>query len=336
VAWRIEQAKTGRSSCRQCGQQIAQGEHRFGNDASTVQTAWYHLACAAAGKPRAFKPFAKQAAPLMAKMPKPKPKQAATRNPELEARLVANPEDEETRGVFADWLQGNGDPWGEIIALELAGNETAAKKLFKQHATTLSGGFAPRMLEWEKGFIRSVVIERKARSGHQAMLEKLLDVPATILVRSISIPINIDAAFVAFLNQRLSPAVKKLFTRLTNAVAGLALPHLEELGLWFEDGEVSVEGLAPLFAATELPKLKRFSIYNQPIPIPILTAFIDSKLLRQLECLQLTQGALDAAGVELLKKRKDALEHLAAMRVDGLIDLFRKQYEAWVAQANQR
>ena len=335
MAWRIEQAKTGRSSCRQCGQQIAKDEHRFGND--DLNATWYHLGCAEAGKPRAFKPFAKEAAALMSKAaPKAKPKQAnGGRNAELEARLVANPDDE-TRAVFADWLQGNGDPWGELIALELAGNESAAKKLFKQHVATLTGGFAPRMFEWDKGFIRRVQLEPRAKANVQReTLEKVLALPAAILLREIAIPTKIDAAFIDFLNKRLSPSVKQVFTWFTNEVAGLALPHLERLDLFaLRDVELDAAALVPLFAAKQVPRVKRLSIYNSPLSPPVLNAFLDSKLLRQLEWLELAQNALDAGGVALVTERAAAFEHVAVMRIDGLDGIFKKQYAAWLERAN--
>ncbi|MFV8754875.1 TIGR02996 domain-containing protein [Nannocystaceae bacterium ST9] len=41
------------------------------------------------------------------------------RNPELEAAILANLDDPRPWAVFADWLQGQGDPWGERIGLEL-------------------------------------------------------------------------------------------------------------------------------------------------------------------------------------------------------------------------
>ncbi|MFT3700151.1 MAG: hypothetical protein QM831_43800 [Kofleriaceae bacterium] len=57
--WRIEEAPTDRSSCKQCGKRIAKGEQRFGND-SIMSSGWYHLGCAGTARPRVFAPFAKR------------------------------------------------------------------------------------------------------------------------------------------------------------------------------------------------------------------------------------------------------------------------------------
>jgi uncharacterized protein (TIGR02996 family) len=59
----------------------------------------------------------------------------ASRNPELEAAIVANPDDTDAWQVYFDWLQNQGDPWGERGNLALARDKAkgAAKtKLTKQ------------------------------------------------------------------------------------------------------------------------------------------------------------------------------------------------------------
>src|SRR5262245_30533051 len=148
MAWRIEEAISGRSRCKHCSKTIAKGEHRFGNDDENAF--WYHLACAPAAKPGAFKPFAEEAAKLAAPSA---PKRAdGAEHAELAAKLRANPADPATRAVYADWLQSQGNPLGEIIALELAGKADAAKKLLKKHAAEICGGFSPKLFQWKGGF----------------------------------------------------------------------------------------------------------------------------------------------------------------------------------------
>ena len=339
MAWRIEQAKTDRSSCRQCGQRIAKGEHRFGND--DLNALWYHLGCAQAGKPRAFKPFATKAAGLMKKAPakpaaKPAPKKKTQgRDVDLEARVIANPDDE-TVGVFADALQANGDPWGELIALELAGKEKEAKKVMKANLESLVGSFAPRMFEWQRGFIDRIQIESRAsRAVQRETLDKVLDLRTTMLVREIVLPLKLDDDFAAFLNKRVPPTVKKLFTWLVNPVGKLALPNLERLDLYgLRDETPDAAALAPIFAGKQLPKLERLDIANRPLPIPVLAALLDSPLVKQLDWLELTQHALDEEGMKLVKQRKKQLENISVIRIDGLDDVFPKQYNAWLERAN--
>lgn len=46
------------------------------------------------------------------------------RNPELESAIIAAPRDPEPRMIYADWLQAEGDPWGEWVALRAAAEAT--------------------------------------------------------------------------------------------------------------------------------------------------------------------------------------------------------------------
>jgi uncharacterized protein (TIGR02996 family) len=339
MAWRIEQAKSDRSSCRQCGERIAKGEHRFGSD--DLNAAWYHLGCAEAGKPRAFKPFAAKAATLIAKAPKkpaakPAPKKQA-RDADLEARVIANPDDA-TLAVFADALQSNGDPWGELIALELAGKTTEAKKVLKANLDALVGNFAPRMFDWRRGFIDRIQLEIRSKLDMQReMLDKALALRTAVLVRELSLPLKADEDFVAFVNKRVPKTVTKLFTWLVNPVGKLALPNLERLDLYvLADETVDAAAITPLFAGKQLPKVKRFSMYNRPVPAALLTALLDSPFLKQLEWLELTQNALDREGRDLLRQRKHQLAHIEVLNFDGPMDDFRAQYNAWLARVNDK
>lgn len=64
------------------------------------------------------------------------------RNPELERAILANPYDREAYAVFADWLQERGDPRGELISLQLAGNDVAAKQLLAAQEAYFLGPLA--------------------------------------------------------------------------------------------------------------------------------------------------------------------------------------------------
>jgi uncharacterized protein (TIGR02996 family) len=317
MAWRIEQAKTDRSSCRQCGKRIPKGEHRFGND--ELNAFWYHLACAPEAKPRAFKPFAKEAAALMANAPPAATQPAPTAGHDnLVARLRANPTDEAARGVYADWLQSQGNPLGELIALELAGKPVDAKKHFKKHAAAITGGFATRMFEFREGFVDRIQME-VSRRPNKDTLAQVLELPAAVIVREMSIPSKLDAAFVEVLNKVAPPTLIELFTWFTNGVAGLAMPNLRNLRLYKNREDVlDVPALAPLLEAKGLPAVRHLAIINSPIPGDFLRAFLDSPLLRQLEGLELRQNALDAAGTVLVAERRDAIAHLKVVDIAGI------------------
>src|SRR5688572_14306336 len=187
MSWRIEEAKTDRSSCQHCEKPIAKGERRFGK--TGIGGGWFHLKCAAAGKPRVFASFQGVAGP------KKRPRKVA-RNAELETRLIANPDDNAVRSVFADWLQGHDDPWGDLIALELAGKQPEAEKLFRKHRGDLCGGFAANLFTWRGGFIDRIRLSGGDCNAQREMLEQIFAVRTTILVRDLELHTGPDARFV--------------------------------------------------------------------------------------------------------------------------------------------
>ena len=65
------------------------------------------------------------------------------RNPALEKAILANPLDRDAYAVFADWLQEQGDPRGELISLQLHNKDKAAQKLIEHHAGYFLGPLAP-------------------------------------------------------------------------------------------------------------------------------------------------------------------------------------------------
>ncbi|HEY1811357.1 MAG TPA: WGR domain-containing protein [Kofleriaceae bacterium] len=72
------------------------------------------------------------------------------RNPDLEKAIAADPFDRQAYAVFGDWLQEQGDPRGELIALQLAYKDKAGKALIDEHADY---------------FLGSLVDEQKTRDG---------------------------------------------------------------------------------------------------------------------------------------------------------------------------
>ena len=106
---------------------------------------------------------------------------AEKRNPELEAVLFENPDDADGYAVYSDWLQTEGEPRGEIIALHNAVDANPEDKHLQMHLARLMyaarslmfpplltkeldkarKGFAPNEhchATWANGFIRSARI----------------------------------------------------------------------------------------------------------------------------------------------------------------------------------
>lgn len=94
---------------------------------------------------------------------------------ELVAAILANPDDERAWLVYGDWLQSQGDPRGELLAVQHSMEkgrtpalEEREKKLLEQHADKLLGplkrwqktldGKGDDAFTWKRGFLRSVRI----------------------------------------------------------------------------------------------------------------------------------------------------------------------------------
>ena len=78
------------------------------------------------------------------------------RNPALEAAIVANPMDREAYSVFADWLQEQGDPRGELIQLQLGYKDKQAKALIDKHLDYFLGPLAKHQTVYDSNGNNSV------------------------------------------------------------------------------------------------------------------------------------------------------------------------------------
>jgi uncharacterized protein (TIGR02996 family) len=85
------------------------------------------------------------------------------RNPELEATILAS-NDPQAYLVYADWLQSQGDPRGELAVLQHRGSDDEAKALIEKHGAAFLGEFAAGTpfetfdLTWRCGFIEKATI----------------------------------------------------------------------------------------------------------------------------------------------------------------------------------
>jgi uncharacterized protein (TIGR02996 family) len=116
--------------------------------------------------PKAAKAAPAKAAPAKAapaKATKKAAAPAAAANPQLAKQIESNPDDEGAWAVYADWLQGQGDPRGElgVVQERLRASPkdkallSAEKKLLKDHAEAIVGSLAPYMKK--KGHIPGVL-----------------------------------------------------------------------------------------------------------------------------------------------------------------------------------
>jgi len=90
------------------------------------------------------------------------------RNPALERAIVDNPEDVDSYLVFADWLIEQGDPRGELVTTQIAGERGGAMErrtaiaVFAKHRDYLFGALGDSLradaLDWKRGFIHHAQI----------------------------------------------------------------------------------------------------------------------------------------------------------------------------------
>jgi uncharacterized protein (TIGR02996 family) len=117
-------------------------------------------------------------------------------NPQLEAAIEKDPDDEEAYLVYGDWLQTEDDPRGELIALQAAANRDPSDKqlvrriteLLARHDEVLLGELGGEMsVTWHLGFVRTVRLAAdKDPAKPIASLRALLEHPSGRFVRSIS------------------------------------------------------------------------------------------------------------------------------------------------------
>jgi uncharacterized protein (TIGR02996 family) len=104
------------------------------------------------------------------------------------------------------------------------------------------------------------------------------------------------------------------------SIAGASWPRLEELSVWFGDpyygAEATVEDLAPILDAEGLPRLRRLGLKNANFTDELIPRLAGSRVLRQLEQLDLSMGTLTDEGAESLDEHRQAFAHLARLDLD--------------------
>ncbi|WP_164016878.1 WGR domain-containing protein [Pyxidicoccus trucidator] len=219
----------------------------------------------------------------------PKPKA----NKELEAAILGAPEVADGYLVYGDWLQSQGDPRGELIALQHAllqakGAEATALKrkvaaLLKKHQDVLLGAPLASMLggktltvEWHLGFIRSA---RVAIAGYgedpefqiDETLAMLLAHPSARFLQELTLGMadnegeNEYGALIKLITKAAPKALRKLF------IGDFVFPDEMEIS-WTDLGN-----LAPLYTA--FPQLRSLHLRGGgasmgKIDLPELREFI--------------------------------------------------------------
>ncbi len=123
---------------------------------------------------------------------------------ELLAAVYDNPDDDAPRTVYADWLQEQGDPRGELIALQLSTTddkkekqkrEKRERRLIRKHMNALLGPLAPivKTGEHDVEFRRGFLARCEARFANQQDVEMYGHLPAWRTVEELGYDSSLDA-----------------------------------------------------------------------------------------------------------------------------------------------
>ncbi len=193
------------------------------------------------------------------------------RNAELEAAIVADPYDAEAYSVYADWLQAQGDPRGELIALHLHHKDKAAKALLQKHTAYFLGSLVEDQrcrdgYDWEKdvekdafkwrhGFIHAARLSHDNNSDEDwqgemsEVLERLLAHPSGRFLAELTLMYNGDATSDSNLQSILDVLTKRPRPTLRKLVIG---DNVDQIS-WYEVGN-----LGKIWKA--LPNLTTFEV----------------------------------------------------------------------------
>ncbi len=190
---------------------------------------------------------------------KPKPEG----NPALESAIEAKLDDPQPYLVYADWLQGKGDPLGELIVMQQTGN-ASAKAHLKKHAETFLGPLAKFPsdkygkgfeIEWQFGFMKNVTIRWEAFDDGDGEdptedLAAVLQLPTARFIQSLRLgPCPGDE------EMSLQPVIDAM--EEVKGPATLRELYLGNVGDWDISGTSTGDfgSIAPLF-----PKLERLTL----------------------------------------------------------------------------
>jgi uncharacterized protein (TIGR02996 family) len=234
--------------------------------------------------------------------------------PGLLDAVLADPDDDAARQVYADALEERGDPRGEFIAVQLAlarveGQKPTSKTedlwerfraLHSRHASKWAKPVRAlsKKVRWEfhRGFVRRVQLADAEVVTHEALATLFAVEPVThIAIRGQWVEWIVTALETPGISRlrRLTilttqdPATKKLTTALAHA----DLPALGELRI----GLIGDEDVAELVAARAMPALRHLAIGSaRRLTATGLATLLESPLGKQLHTLEIGRCQITA------------------------------------------
>jgi uncharacterized protein (TIGR02996 family) len=247
-------------------------------------------------------------------------------NPELEARLVAAPDDVAAHLVYSDWLTHAGDPRGELIAVQHARAArpddaqlaAAEKALLDQHGAEWLGLAAAHpkaaIVEWRLGHVHALRLSWEGNDAYGSgyiepaeLLRAVLERPAGRLLQRVDHELFASEysaeGVIATLGELRPPSLRELSLADFSSCA-LTPGDLNGIS-WLQCGN-----LAPLYGA--LPRLESLEVMG-------VVELGDRVALPSLKRLAVRTGTL----------RRAAIAALSASELSSL-----ERLEVWFGSAN--
>lgn len=216
---------------------------------------------------------------------------AVAHNPDLEARILSDLDDVAAYGVYGDWLTEQGDPRGELVAVQLRFAQTPddpalrerERALLAAHAKTWLGelaGLDPKQdlaVTWRYGFVSSVRLGPPTEQYETSELDfpttiaRLFELPGIALLRELVVgaisyddyPTSWSDCVHAIAGGPVPPGLARLeFNRggywdISSTELGDLSPAYPQLGRL---RELSIELGSMELGAIELPELRTLQI----------------------------------------------------------------------------
>ncbi len=256
------------------------------------------------------------------------------RNPSLEAAAFANPDDHDAWRVYADWLQAQGDPRGELISLALIeptaflSERKILNKRLKASEQELTESWKAWMkargIKWADVQLRRGLLEQVAAplGALRPHLDELFEMAPLrqLVLRDAETPTLLDVLgsnprWLAQLEYLKIEAQGGLDPTCIRALAENPLPELDGLNLTSQS--IGSEGCAAL---TELQtiQLRRLVLTANEIDDEALGQLLESPTRSQWRKLYLSGNPIeDPAAVLAAATGLEALEELYLSAIEG-------------------
>ncbi|QSQ17586.1 WGR domain-containing protein [Myxococcus landrumensis] len=231
-------------------------------------------------------------------------------NPELEAAILKAPDDEAAYLVYGDWLQGQGDPRGEFIALQHARSQaigsaaTTHKRqvaaFLKKHQAQMLGGELTRaslaeelVVDWHLGFIRAARLgkaDAESRLDVPSAVRALLTHPSARFLRGLSIGLvdlegnnTYDGVTRAIVDAGASQSLQRLFIGDFNypsqyEISWSYLKDVSPLYAVLPDlRSLRLRGTAVELADIHLPELREFIMESGGLPLGAVKSIANAR-----------------------------------------------------------